>query len=276
MNPAQGDPEPLTVSWLKAGAGGWEFAGWTERTMPNLHVMRSHEEASRTAAQLVADLSARCLASRGSFSIALSGGATPRLLYDILASPPYLATIGWDGWRVFWGDERCVPPDHEDSNYRMAKESLLDLVPVPAANVHRMQGESVPHVAAQDYEELLKGVFRSPEPSFDLILLGIGDDGHTASLFPGTLALAERSRLVLHNWVPDQQDYRVTFTLPLINAARMIAFLVTDESKAEVLRRVLEAAPGEPVLPATLVRPSTSAVHWFLTQDAARLLGAQS
>ena len=243
--------------------------------MPSLHVMRSHEEASRTAAQLVADLSARCLASRGSFTIALSGGATPRMLYEILASPPYLGTIGWDGWRVFWGDERCVPPDHEDSNYRMTKESLLGIVPLQAANVHRMQGEGVPHVAAQEYEELLKGVFRSPEPSFDLILLGIGDDGHTASLFPGTLALEERSRLVLHNWVPDQQDYRITFTLPLINAARMIAFLVTDESKAEVLRRVMEPAPGESVLPATLVRLSSDAVHWFLSQGAARLLGAQ-
>ena len=243
--------------------------------MPNLHVMRSHEEASRTAAQLVADMSARCLASRGRFTIALSGGATPGLLYEILASPPYKDSIGWDSWWVFWGDERCVPPDHEDSNYRMAKENLLDHVPVPAANVHRMQGEGVPHVAARRYEELLKGIFRSPEPAFDLVLLGIGDDGHTASLFPGTLALEERSRLVLHNWVPDQQIYRLTFTLPLINAARMIAFLDTDESKAEVLRRVLEPAPGETVLPATLVRPSSDAVHWFLTQDAARLLGAR-
>lgn len=241
--------------------------------MPSLHVMRSHEEASRTAAQLVADLSARCLASRGRFTIALSGGSTPRLLYELLASPPYLATIGWEGWGVFWSDERCVPPDHHDSNYRMAKESLLDFVQVPAANVHRMQGEGVPHVAAREYEELVKGYFRSPEPSFDLILLGIGDDGHTASLFPGTLALGERSRLVLHNWVPEHQDYRITFTLPLINAARMVAFVVTDDSKSEPLRRVLKPAPGEPVLPASLVRPSTDAVHWFLTQGAASLLG---
>ena len=243
--------------------------------MPSLHVMRSHEEASQTTAQMVADLSVRCLTSRGRFNIALSGGATPRLLYEILASPPYLGVIGWDDWRVFWGDERCVPPEHEDSNYRMAKETLLDRVPIPAANVHRMHGENVPHVAAQDYEELLKGVFRTPEPVFDLILLGIGDDGHTASLFPGTLALAERSRLVLHNWVPEQQDHRITFTLPLINAARMIAFVCTDESKAEVLRRVLEPAPGESVLPATLVRPSSDAVHWFLTQGSARLLSAR-
>ncbi len=157
----------------------------------------------------------------------------------------------------------------------MAKELLLDHVPVPAANVHRMQGEGIPHVAAQEYEKLLKGVFRSPEPVFDLILLGIGDDGHTASLFPGTLALAESSKLVLHNWVPDQQAHRITFTLPLINSARMIAFLATDESKAEVLRRVLEPVPGEPVLPATLVRPSSNAVHWFLTPDSARLLNAR-
>ncbi len=243
--------------------------------MPSLHVMRSHEEASRTAAQMVADLSARSLASRGRFTIALSGGSTPRLLYELLASPPHLGTIGWGGWGVFWSDERCVPPDHEDSNYRMAKESFLDQVPIPTANVHRMQGEGVPHVAALEYEELLRGYFRSPEPSFDLILLGIGDDGHTASLFPGTLALGERSRLVLHNWVPDQQVHRITFTLPLINAARIVAFLGTGESKAEVLRRVLEPAPGESLLPATMVQPSSDAVHWFLTQSAARLLGAK-
>jgi len=242
--------------------------------MPSLHVMRSHEEASRTAAQMVADLSARSLASHGKFTIALSGGSTPRLLYELLASPPYLGTIGWSGWGVFWSDERCVPPDHEDSNYRMAKESLLDHVPVPAANVHRIKGENVPHVAAREYEELLKGFFRSPEPVFDLILLGIGDDGHTASLFPGTLALGERSRLVLHNWVPEQQDHRITFTLPLINAARIIAFLGTAESKAEVLRRVLEPTPGESPLPAAMVRPSSNAVHWFLTQGAAKFLGA--
>ena len=243
--------------------------------MPSLHVMRSHEEATRTAAQMVADLSARCVASRGRFTIALSGGSTPQLLYEILASPPYLGTIGWDGWGVFWSDERCVPPDHADSNYRMAKESLLDHVPVPASNVHRVQGEGVPHVAAREYEELLKGYFSSLEPAFDLILLGLGDDGHTASLFPGTLALGERSRLVLHNWVPDQNDYRITFTLPMSNAARIIAFLATWESKADVLRRVLEPAPGESPLPATMVQPSSGAVHWFLTQDAARMLGAE-
>ena len=243
--------------------------------MPSVHVMRSHEEASRTAAQMVADLSARSLASRGRFNIALSGGSSPRLLYELLASPPYLGTISWSDWGVFWSDERCVPPDHEDSNYRMAKESLLDQVPVPAANVHRMQGEGVPHVAAREYEELLKGIFRSPEPTFDLLLLGIGDDGHTASLFPGTLALAERSRLVMHNWVPEQQDYRITFTLPLINASRIVAFLGTSESKAEALRRVLEPAPGESPLPAAMVRPSTGAVHWFLTQASAKSLGGQ-
>jgi len=242
--------------------------------MPRLHVMRSHEHASRTAAQMVADLSARCLSSRGRFTIALSGGSTPQLLYELLASPPHLGNIGWDGWGVFWSDERCVPPDHPDSNYRMAKEALLDKVPVPATNVHRMQGEDIPHVAAQDYEELLKGYFRSPLPSFDLMLLGIGEDGHTASLFPGTLALAERSRLVLHNWAPEQQSYRITFTLPLINAASIIAFLGTMDSKAEVLRKVLEPEPGESPLPAAMVRPSSDAVHWFLTQDAARLLGA--
>ncbi len=240
--------------------------------MAELHVRATTEEAAQAKAQFVADLAKECLAAQGQFTIALSGGSTPRRLYQVLAAPPYASEMDWECWYVFWSDERCVPPDHEDSNYRMAREELLDHVAIPDANVHRMRGEVDPLEAAQAYEAVVREVFQSPAPSFDLILLGIGDDGHTASLFPGTEALGEQDRLVVDNWAPDLQVHRITFTLPLINAAKVVAFLDTDETKAGVLRQVLEPAPGEEMPPAGLVLPSPGVVHWFLTKQAAKLL----
>ena len=241
--------------------------------MPELHVLPTTEAAAQAKAQFVVALAKECLTRHGRFTIALSGGSTPRRLYEVLASPPYSENMAWDRWQVFWSDERCVPPDHQDSNYRMAREELLDHVAIPDTNVHRMRGEDDPHEAAQRYEAVVREVFQSPAPSFDLILLGIGDDGHTASLFPGTLALGEQDRLVVDNWAPDLQVHRITFTLPLINAAKVVAFLDTDETKAGVLRQVLEPAPGENMLPSGLVRPSPGVVHWFLTTAAAGQLG---
>ena len=138
--------------------------------------------------------------------------------------------------------------------------------------MHRMRGEVDPLEAAQAYESVVREVFQSPAPSFDLILLGIGDDGHTASLFPGTEALGEQDRLVVDNWAPDLQVHRITFTLPLINAAKVVAFLDTDETKAGVLRQVLEPTPAEDMPPAGLVNPTHGTVHWFLTKQAAKLL----
>ena len=241
--------------------------------MAELHVLPTTEAAAQAKAQFVAALAEECSASHGRFTIALSGGSTPRRLYEVLASPPYSKEMAWDRWQVFWSDERCVPPDHQESNYRMAKEELLDHVAIPDTNVHRMRGEDDPDEAAQAYEAVVGQVFQSPTPSFDLILLGIGDDGHTASLFPGTLALGEQDRLVADNWVPDLQVHRITFTLPLINAAKVVAFLDIDGTKAEVLRQVLQPAPGEDVPPSGLVRPSPGAVHWSLTAAAAGQLG---
>ena len=240
--------------------------------MAKLHILSTAEEAAQAAARFLATLAEKHIAVEGRFTIALSGGSTPRRLYQVLASPPYDKGMAWDQWHIFWGDERCVPPDHEDSNYRMASEALLDQVRVPFAHVHRMRGEAVPEEAADEYETLLREVFQKSEPQFDLILLGMGDDGHTASLFPGTAALQECSKLVMANWVPQLKGHRITFTLPLINSARVIVFLNTDGAKAEFLRRVLEPKPSEALLPAAMVGPSNGAVHWFLTQDAARIL----
>ncbi len=240
-----------------------------EVTMAELHVLPTAEEAAQAKAQFVAALAKECSSSHGRFTIALSGGSTPRRFYKILASSPYSQEMAWDRWQVFWSDERCVPPGHQDSNYRMAREELLDHVAIPVENVHRMRGEDGPDEAAQAYEAVVREVFQSPAPSFDLILLGIGDDGHTASLFPGTLALGEQDRLVVDNWAPELQVSRITFTLPLINAAKVVAFLDTDETKAGVLRQVLEPTPGEDMPPAGLVLPSPGVVHWFLTVEAA-------
>ena len=240
--------------------------------MAELHVVHTTEEAAQANATFVAALAEECLRTQDRFTIALSGGSTPRRLYQVLASPPYDEEMAWDRWHIFWGDERCVPPDHEDSNFRMAKEALLDHISIPLAQVYRMRGEIEPEEAAEEYETAVLDGFQTPAPSFDLILLGVGDDGHTASLFPGTLALQEKHKLVVSNWSPSLQVHRITFTLPLINAARVVAFLDTDESKAEVLRRVLEPAPREGVLPAAMIRPTDGTVHWFLTKEAAGLL----
>ena len=241
--------------------------------MPDLHIAPSSDDVAREAAEFVADLAERRAHTQDLFTVALAGGSTPRSLYQLLASPPYAGRIAWDRWQVFWGDERCVPPDHRDSNYRMAREALLDRVPIPADRIHRMRGEAVPHDAAEEYEQELLDVFRSSRPVFDLILLGIGEDGHTASLFPGTDALEEKRRQVVANWVPHLRAYRITFTLSLINDASAIAFLVTEESKAGVLSEVLRPPPHVSVPPAALVCPVSGRVHWFLKRAAASQLG---
>jgi len=221
--------------------------------MPELHISPTAKETARDAATFVALLAEKRVREDGRFAISLSGGSTPRRLYQLLASPAYAEGMAWDRWHIFWGDERCVPPEHTDSNYRLAKEALLDRAPIPPESIHRIRAELAP-------------------PVFDLILLGMGDDGHTASLFPGTDALGEQSRLVVANWVPHLDAHRITFTLPLINAASTVAFLVTERTKAGMLKQVLESVPGRPLPPAGLVGPNSGAVHWFLTRGAASQL----
>lgn len=241
-------------------------------TMPELHILDKQDDAVSAAAEFVATLSEECTRGGNRFTIALAGGSTPEPLYNLLASPTYVERVEWDSWNVFWSDERSVPPGDSDSNYRMARNALLDRVPIPSDQVHRIRGENSPQAAAVEYEHAIREVIRVRIPCFDLLLLGMGHDGHTASLFPETNALREKSRLVAANWVPHLDSYRITFTLPLINAARSIAFLVTDESKAEALSRVLQPGDGGPSLPASLVRPASGTVHWFLTRAAARRL----
>ena len=238
-------------------------------TATELRVLPTVEGLAQAAAQFIAELARERIQAQGRFTIALSGGSTPRRLYRILASPEYAQRIDWDRWHVFWSDERTVPPDHTESNYRMARETLLDHVPVPSHQVHRMRGEAVPQESAEEYEGELLQLFQPSEPALDLILLGMGEDGHMASLFPGTDALREERRLVVANRVPHLNTHRITFTLPLINMARAVAFLVSGAPKAHTLRQVVEPVSGEGPLPAGLVRPESGRTHWFLDRDAA-------
>lgn len=224
------------------------------------------------AAEEVVHLANEAVAARGRFTIALSGGSTPKSLFNLLATNAK-TTLPWDRMFFFFGDERHVPPTDPDSNYRMANEAMLSKVPVPPANVFRVEAENPDAAAAAAaYEQTLRKFFQigaGEVPKFDLILLGMGPDGHTASLFPGTAGLQEKSRLVIANWVEKLKTHRLSFTLPLINAARCVAFLVSGTDKAPALKAVLEgSAPGEQY-PAKLVAPKDGKLIWFLDRAAA-------
>jgi 6-phosphogluconolactonase len=214
---------------------------------------------------------------RGRFLVALSGGSTPRALHQALVQH-YRDLIPWERVQVFWSDERCVPPDDQESNYRMARETLLDLVPLPAENVHRMPGERTDYAtAAADYEAEMRQVFGLPPDvllRFDLILLGMGPDGHTASLFPGSPALYETSRLVVPNVGTKPPPQRMTFTYPLLNSARQVMFLAAGADKAEALRDVLSGQATIEERPAVGVRPADGEVIWMVDRAAMQLVDA--
>jgi 6-phosphogluconolactonase len=243
------------------------------------------EGAAGAAAGFFADCARRAVERSGRFTVALSGGSTPRRLYARLTREPFLTAVSWKAIEFFWGDERAVPPDHPDSNYRMARESLLDHVAAAAERVHRMHGD-LPELedAAQAYEEELARVFAvapgrsdaggpAPNvPAFDLVLLGLGPDAHTASLFPGTAALGERERWVAANDVPALGTRRLTLTPPVLNAAAQILFLVTGEEKAAPLASVLEGPRDPNRFPAQLVEAPGGAVSWFVDGAAAAML----
>ncbi len=238
-------------------------------------VVPDADRLAHVAAERFAGSAETAVARAGRFTVALAGGSTPKGLYSVLAKEPYRTRIPWRHTHVFWGDERCVPTEHEESNYRMATETLLRHVPVPPMQIHRMRGEDAhPDQAAADYERVLKTTFGLPAgglPRFDLILLGMGADGHTASLFPGSPALRETTRLVVAPYV-ERRGYRITLTLPALNEASRIFFLVSGQDKAAVLHSVLDAATREDRLPAGLVCPRGGSVSWFVDSAAAYLL----
>lgn len=238
----------------------------------SVHVYERPEELANAAAGEFAARAAEAIEERGRFAVALAGGSTPKMTYETLAEeypPGNSEGLDWGKVHVFFGDERSVWPDHEDSNYRMAREALLDLVPV--GSVHRMRGELPPDEAAASYEGELKEFFGEVPPVLDLVMLGIGPDGHTASLFPETPALGVTDRLVVANPVPKLDTTRLTLTAPVLSAARAVAFLVAGEGKAEALREILEGDADPRGYPAKLVMPPDGPT-WFVDRAAARYL----
>jgi 6-phosphogluconolactonase len=237
--------------------------------VPNIQIFETRELLARAAAQHFVSL-AQAAAPKGRFSVALSGGTTPRRVYELLASDEFKNQVDWRLVHLFFGDERTVPPDHPDSNYGMAKTALISRVPLPASNVHPMPGVGDPGLNAKTYEGELKSFFTGAVwPRFDLVFLGMGDDGHTASLFPGTAAVKEDKAWVIANWVERLGEFRMTLTAPVINAAMNVVVLVTGEKKAARLAKVLYS-PREPQrLPIQLIEPTHGSLLWMIDAAAA-------
>jgi 6-phosphogluconolactonase len=244
-----------------------------------IRTLTTPQELFESAAEEVVRCAKESVAQRGRFTIVLSGGSTPKSLFNLLATNAR-TVFPWDRTFFFWGDERHVPPTDPESNYRMAEETMLSKIPVAASNVFRIPAEnSDASAAAEAYEQTLRKFFQLEPgqfPVFDLILLGMGPDGHTASLFPNSPGLHEKTRLVIANWVDKLKTSRLTLTLPVLNAARSVAFLVSGTDKATVLRTVLEEdAPAEQY-PSKLVRPSNGKLIWFVDRAAASELSSKN
>ena len=232
------------------------------------------------AAQYFVEMIEESVEARGRARVAISGGSTPKAAFQLMGDPhqPWRARMPWDRLEIFWVDERCVPPDHEDSNFRMTREALLDHVPLRPEQIYRMEGELNPEEAASRYESGLRNSFRlegAQVPTFDLIALGMGPDGHTASLFPHTAALNEMMRLAVANHVPQQKDsWRITLTWPVINHARSVFFLIAGLDKAGVLKEVLTGPRDPERLPSQLISPSSGILTMILDKSAASQLPA--
>jgi 6-phosphogluconolactonase len=230
-------------------------------------------ELAREAARRFAELAEAFTNDAGRFTVALSGGSTPKAMFQILAEKPFADSLPWRSIHFFWGDERCVPPEHAESNYRMANETLLSKAPVPRENIFRIPAEDEDHErAAAIYSETLQTFFAEEQPGFDLVFLGMGPDGHTASLFPGTTALCADGGVAAANYVDKLQSWRITLTADAINRARNVIFLVAGADKAPALKEVLEG-PRNPIqYPSQLIMPSHGALLWMIDEAAAKLL----
>ena len=236
----------------------------------DVSVFDSPAEVAHAAAERFVSLAEKRIAASRRFSVALSGGSTPRQVYELLASNKYRDQIEWSRTHIFFGDERCVSANDPASNYRMAYETMISRLPIPAENVHPIIGEGEATANARAYEQELKAAFPNHDwPRFDLIFLGLGDDGHTASLFPGTPALKERSAWVVANWVEKLRSFRITLTVPAINHAANIFFLVTGTEKAKALAAVLHGQKQEEMYPAQLVQAENGSLIWLVDKAAA-------
>ncbi len=243
-------------------------------TVVTYHVLPTGEELARAMAEQILEVAKAAVAQRGVARLAVSGGNTPRRTFQILADAHAgdATLFPWDKTELYWVDERCVPPDDKDSNYRMTREAMLDKVPLPADKVFRIEGELDPELAASRYESVIRNRFRlegAELPTFDLVALGMGPDGHTASLFPHTAGVHEVGRIVIPNHVPQKETWRVTLTAPVINQGRKVVFLIGGTDKAEVLHSVLSDKYDPDTWPSQMVAPKSGQLLMLLDQAAA-------
>lgn len=244
----------------------------TMRPREEIQIQQDAAEVAAAAAALFLELSLGCIKKSGSFSVALSGGTTPELLFKLLAAEPFKKSIQWEKVHLFWGDERCVPPDHRDSNYGLAFRSLISKIKIPTENIHRMTGEDEPQATASAYEEGLRRYYAaSGKAGLDLVFLGLGNDGHTLSLFPGSSLLNQDDRLVAAGYAESVQAWRLSLTLSAVNNSTDAVFLVTGQTKAGILKEMLDGGDKRRGYPAGLIRPK-GRLLWFIDRAAASML----
>ena len=237
-----------------------------------IHIASDAKALSENLAAWIGNLIQEVLKTQERFTFVLSGGSTPKKLYDLLAASPYKETIPWEKLHFFWGDERAVPYEDERNNAKMCYEELLNKVPVIAENIHIMRTDIAPENAVSEYEAILKKYFASSATTFDLVLLGMGDDGHTLSLFPGAKVIHETESWVNAFFLEAQDMYRITLTAPVVNAAKYVAFMAAGAGKAETLKHVLEGETNLNKFPSQIIKPVNGELHWFVDEAAAALL----
>jgi len=241
--------------------------------MDKIKIFPDTYRLSRTAAEFFVSRSQVAIKENGRFSVALCGGTTPEQTYTLLGTEAFARRVSWDQVHIFWGDERCVPPEHVDSNFWMARHAMLDALPIPPENIHRIRGEMKPDHAAADYDAQLREFFvGASTPRFDLVLLGMGADGHTASLFPHSYALEAQKAWVVANYVDELRAWRITLTAHAINSAAHVVVMVAGANKAQTLKAVLEGEKSTDALPIQLIKPEDGDLFWLLDEEAASLL----
>ncbi|MBX3256545.1 MAG: 6-phosphogluconolactonase [Chitinophagaceae bacterium] len=237
-----------------------------------LHIQKDAEAVSLELAEWITSAIESALKKQGRFTLVLTGGNSPKRLYDLLSTAPYKDRIDWSRLHIFWGDERAVPFEDDRNNAKMTYEHLLSKVPVVPEQVHVMRTDIEPHEAAMEYEKILRTYFAEDGPSFDLVLSGMGDDGHTLSLFPGTPVIHEKKAWVTSFYLKPQLMFRITLTAPVVNRAAKVAFLTFGQGKAKALKEVLEGAPNADMYPSQVIQPVSKELHWFVDSAAASLL----
>jgi 6-phosphogluconolactonase len=272
---------PIGTLWLESSSGAHVFArlqSQSARSMkPEIRISKDLEELSRAAAELFVEQASNSAAERDQFLVALNGGSTPNRLFQLLATE-YYRNVAWSKVHVFWGDERCVPPEDQGSSYGQARDRLLRHVPIPQANIHRVKGELDPVAASDDYSRVLKE-FASPPldwPRFDLVYLGMGEDGHTASLFPGSPVDVSEPTMPVTAQYQDRPANRVTLTPVVFNSARVIVFMATGEKKAQTFAEVLGGRYNPGLYPAQRIRPDPCTLIWLVDEAAAARLPKKS